>query len=377
MQRNFKHRLFDTRRKIYTRILCGSARWASPLFKYALSRKISYTSAELALQTERRLGILGHTFNLTEISDQESVRRFRFQKPHVEKIASMISWEASNTYHRRYRVVPVEAVCILLRRLSTPCTWIDLESEFGRHKSALTEIFYHALDLFYKSFHRLIRDGPHHLFVQRAQLYAEAFMRRGSPLNRCIGLIDGTNLRIQRPSGLKQRATFNGHKRFNCLKFQAVVAPDGLILHLSGPIEGRRHDLTMYRESNLQSILENSLNISGNQYYIYGDSAYVLRPYMIVGYKEANPTPEQHQFNLNMSAVRVFVEHAFKDVKQYFSHIDYSRKGKISVTPFALWYYVAAILWNFRVCLYGCPTATHFGCRPPSLEYYTASEDVE
>ena len=92
---------------------------------------------------------------------------------------------------------------------------------------------------------------------------------------------------------------------------------------------------------------------------------------MMVGYKHANLTANPHPFSKSMSKIRVFVEHAFKDDKQYFTHIDFARNGKISITPFALWYYAAAILWNFRVCLYGCPTASYFDCEPRSLEAYS------
>ena len=79
--------------------------------------------------------------------------------------------------------------------------------------------------------------------------------------------------RWQQSAGIEQSATYIGHKRFNALKFQAVVASDGLILHLYGPVEGRRNDLTMFQESNLSEILNDALFIDWQQHYIYGDSA--------------------------------------------------------------------------------------------------------
>ena len=38
------------------------------------------------------------------------------------------------------------------------------------------------------------------------------------------------------------RVLYNGHKRVHAIKFQSVVAPNGLIANLFGPVEGRRHD---------------------------------------------------------------------------------------------------------------------------------------
>ena len=38
--------------------------------------------------------------------------------------------------------------------------------------------------------------------------------------------------------------------------FQSVVAPNGIICHLFGPLEGRRHDAFMLSESGLLQKLE-------------------------------------------------------------------------------------------------------------------------
>ena len=42
--------------------------------------------------------------------------------------------------------------------------------------------------------------------------------------------------------------------------FQSVVAPNELICHLFGPLEGRRHDAFMSRESGLLQELERKMN---------------------------------------------------------------------------------------------------------------------
>lgn len=45
---------------------------------------------------------------------------------------------------------------------------------------------------------------------------------------------------------------YNGHKRKHKLKYQAVQACDGLILQAAGPIDGHRHDWTLYVRSGLE-----------------------------------------------------------------------------------------------------------------------------
>ena len=53
-----------------------------------------------------------------------------------------------------------------------------------------------------------------------------------------------------------QRAVYNGHKRVDALKFQSVVAANGMIANLYGPVEGRRHDSRMLAMSGLLDQLE-------------------------------------------------------------------------------------------------------------------------
>ena len=44
---------------------------------------------------------------------------------------------------------------------------------------------------------------------------------------------------VSRP-GEHQRVLLNGHKLVHAIKVQSVVAPNGLIVNLFGPVEGRK-----------------------------------------------------------------------------------------------------------------------------------------
>ena len=47
------------------------------------------------------------------------------------------------------------------------------------------------------------------------------------------------------------------------LKFQSVVVPDGMIVEMFGPVEGRRHDVTVLKASKLEQKL---VHLPGNAY---------------------------------------------------------------------------------------------------------------
>jgi DDE superfamily endonuclease len=216
--------------------------------KISVAVEISRLREQLRLRNTARCRIRKSFFNINSLSDHECLIRYRFKKKDIGFISDMIPWEAAldpngrmRTARRRYRIDSVEATAILLRRLSSPSRWVDLQAEFGKHSACLTEIFYHTLELFYAKFGSVIQTWPERLVQRRAAYYAGCIRKKGSLLPNVVGFIDGTAIEIARPRGYGQRATYSGHKRRNCVKFQAISAPDGLILHLFGPIEGRRH----------------------------------------------------------------------------------------------------------------------------------------
>ena len=109
------------------------------------------------------------------------------------------------------------------------------------------------------------------LFEKHQVEWSNKVSDKGAALDNCVGFIDGTCRQICRPS-VHQRSFYNGHKHYHCLKYQSITVPCGIIIDLSGPHIGIRHDLRMLNESNL---LQRFMNISSS-YVIYGDPAFGL-----------------------------------------------------------------------------------------------------
>ena len=107
--------------------------------------------------------------------------------------------------------------------------------------------------------------------------FSQSIYRKGAALDNCWGFIDGTVRPVSRP-GEHQRVLYNGHKRVHAIKFQSVVAPNGLIANLFGPVKGRRHDSGMLALSGLLPMLEaHCVSPTGQPLCVYGDLAYPLR----------------------------------------------------------------------------------------------------
>ena len=134
---------------------------------------------------------------------------------------------------------------------------------------------------------------------------------------------------------------------------------------------GRRHDLTIYRQSNLDNELQTKLQIQESQYCIFGDAAYAMSTWMKVAYPRATATPKQHNYNVAMNSARVAVEWSYKDIKQMWATNDYKRMLKVRQAPISMMFKASALLWNFKICLgHGGQVQSYFNCPPPDLETY-------
>ena len=283
-----------------------------------------------------------------------------------------MGWNAGKTIRNCYKCIPFTACCIVLQRMASPRRWADLEYTFGMRSSALSEVFWEVLE---KQGH-LVLDLQEGLLARRAEMYAESIHKAGAPLDSCVGFIDCTKIQMSRPGGHSslQRSCYSGHKRFHCLMYQTVSTPERLIFHLYGPEVGRRHDLTLLRESKLQDRLQVCLKINGSQFYIYGDAAYMIRPWLQVAYPRTGATPDRQTLNSNISGVCVAVEWNYKDLKQMWSFNDFPRALKVRQSPLGLIHTASAILLNFKTCIEGGgQLQAYFKCPHPSSDEYLAA----
>lgn len=92
-----------------------------------------------------------------------------------------------------------------------------------------------------------------------------------------------------------------GYKSKNAFKFQTLMAKDELILHWAEPLEGRRHEFSLYValyvQSNIEQKLEDVCFVDGTQYYLHTDSRYNRRLDVDVPFQGANLPPAQTSVN--------------------------------------------------------------------------------
>ena len=296
---------------------------------------------------------------------------YRFQKADIYRLKHALGVPQTVTLENGSIINGLEALCITLQRYAYPCRYGDLVKDYGRPVPQLCLTFKWMTNFIYDSHKHLIAslDQPW-LSPQNLKAFADATHRKGAALSNCWGFVDGTVRPICRPSQ-HQQVMYNGHKRLHALKYQSVTTPNGLIAHLYGPVEGRRHDAFLLRESGLLTELEaRSHDAEGNTLCLYGDPAYPLRPQLQAPFPTVRITPEQEAFNSAMAKVRITVEWSFGEILNFFKFTDYKKSQKVLLSACGKMYIVSGLLTNAHTCVYKNNTADYFELDPPSLEEY-------
>lgn len=262
----------------------------------------------------------------------------------------------------------IGGLCLLLRRFVYPNRLKELQEEFGLHFTSLSKLLQVIIDFVYGKWGTLLLNiHENKWFTLNYQKELAAMVHaKGAPLTNCIGFIDGTARAICRPT-VEQKEMYSGHKRQHCMKFQCITLPNGIIIHMSMPYSGRRHDAFILKDT----LILDQLHLYCNPYCIYGDEGYPLKKQLIRPYSSTTLSEAQTNFNREMSRVRQCVEWSFGKLVQQFAFLDFKKNQKLYLQPVGKYYIVATLLTNAHTCLYGCSTSTFFDVESPSLlEYF-------
>ena len=175
-------------------------------------------------------------FALDDMAESECLADFRFKKTDIPLLAEVLNIPQTIRCDQGTTCDGIEALCMLLRRMSFPCRYGDMIPRFAKPVPVISMITNTVLEYIYDIHgHRITTWNPEILAPDQLEIYAASVSAKGAPLPNCFGFIDGTVRPIARP-GENQRVLYNGHKRVHALKFQSVVLPNGLIANMYGPV---------------------------------------------------------------------------------------------------------------------------------------------
>ena len=136
------------------------------------------------------------------MGDEQCLQHFRFLRKDLLSVVDVVTLGPNSYSIRRnvYSSTWLLATSVLLKRLSTPQRWVDLEIMFRKHTPQLSEVFRECSDDFVYRLGYLITGPIGAAYTSaRASEWAEKVARKVGALKNCIGYIDGTVLEIAPP----------------------------------------------------------------------------------------------------------------------------------------------------------------------------------
>jgi hypothetical protein len=262
------------------------------------------------------------------------------------------------------------ALCILCMRFAYPTKWEVFPSYFGRQSNTLNRIFLDTLDFIASRYREIILWHPLINF-ERMKAYSQAIDRAGG--GNCIwGFVDGTFKPCCRPKDNKrQKFMYSGYKKSHGMKMQGICTPDGMILSLAGPYEGKLNDYQMMLESGIEVKLAAIHEERIEKLFLYGDAAYRGLTWTFGPYLGGKALSALHQdFNRSLSSVRISIEQCFGRTGELWMWMTWKRALISGLMPIGSLYQVAVLLTNCMGCFRTNVVSNRFDIKPPSIEQY-------
>lgn len=136
----------------------------------------------------RRRNVYQTFINLNMYSTQECLRTFSLVPEDMRFILSFFDF-LSRTVRRRYTCSELTVACIILRRISFPCRWYDIERMFGMCAAKLCEIFWELSQRVFDNHKTLITPFHSSLIAENAELHSQNICTVGAMVPKFIGLL--------------------------------------------------------------------------------------------------------------------------------------------------------------------------------------------
>ena len=228
-------------------------------------------------------------FDMDAYSDTEFMQQFRFEKKDILKLATLLGLDSTLVYSNRVTCDPQEALCMVLRCLAYPNQLCDLIRFFGYSECEISTIVNETIAFLAQKHHGHMNDC-FTTWLNHEEM-ANVISRKGCPMRNVWAFIDGTLMQICYPK-YHQEVLFSGHKRYHGVKYQTVMAPNRMIVHVYSPYPRRRHDLGLLEDSNLLDQLYQIFDGQGNPMLVFGDKAYHHLEHIVAPFMGAALSPQ-------------------------------------------------------------------------------------
>lgn len=258
------------------------------------------------------------------ISDRLFRRKYRMTKKEFDKLCAKIRDKVGE---EEFRSKNSQAMCGPIRvaiglRFLCGGSYLDLVGRaYGVDAVSSIYVYFHTfVDWIDKTFDfpwveklKKLSGGDESVVPDLERISSDFGADSGGVFIGCIGAIDGLAIRVKCPSSERDPGNYFSRKNFYALNVQAICDSQKRILWISPGHKGATHDSVAWKETKLHDLLNNELYdiLKKHGFFIVGDSAYPLSPYLQVPYANAKPHSFEDAFNFWLSNSRIQIECTF------------------------------------------------------------------
>jgi hypothetical protein len=224
------------------------------------------------------------------------------QQTRLKSVVSLYLWPRVYSTGRGHCLTPLMQVCIALRYYATDCMQLSLGAWMNVDQSTVSRCIWRVSQGVKRVYGRFLAIGDVTSVKQRF------FEKFGFP--NTIGCIDGTQIKIIKPSFTQHPSEYINRKGFYSINIQAVCDSDCYFWDVLAAWPGSVYDSRIFKNSSaLRSLLGGNLNGI-----LFGDKGYGICPFLLTPYyRPANPI--QQEYNRRHAKTRNTIERAFGQLK--------------------------------------------------------------
>ena len=245
-------------------------------------------------------------------TDEEFSGAFRMSRPIFTKLWRLIECRIQKNVEmgkrsKRTTVMPDMRLGITLRLLAGADIW-DLIASYHVRRSTIHRIFEETVSVL-----NVVLRLPG-LPKTRAELYRSSIAFKTSrkalsPLDGCVGALDGLAVKITKPREEENPASYYNRIGFYALCVQAMVDSNYRFMTHSCRCVGSTHDSLSHETSSLGRYLKEGRLCK--EFWIAADEAYLCTESVITPVPSSQVSDAEDAFNFYHSSLRMHVEQAF------------------------------------------------------------------
>lgn len=234
----------------------------------------------------------------------------------VERIQPRL--EKQRTFWRKPLDVGLR-LAVTLRFLASGCSYKDMAFDFRVAPNTISCLVPETCEAIIAAFGDEVMKCPQS--PEEWKDVASVFSKKWN-FEHTVGAIDGKHVRIQNPAF--GGSLYHNYKKYFSIVLMAIVDADYKFLTINVGAQGSESDGGIFRFSGMHAMFEeNTVNLPQPEplpdgdptvpvpYFLIGDDAFGLKPWMMKPYPQRQLTKEERIFNYRLSRARRVVENAF------------------------------------------------------------------